>query len=73
MARYKSCPTCGNSESGTEIWKCKECGHIGCYKQVFLFSDGCMSDSFSECPRCGNTGGVFSVWHSVLGRIEDDD
>lgn len=52
MANYSHCPNCCNSEKGTSIHKCTNCGFIGCFKGGGLMSSpsGCYSSS--RCPRC---------------------
>ena len=34
MARYSSCPSCGNEEIGDTIYQCKICGRVGCSECV---------------------------------------
>ncbi len=48
---YKYCPNCHNSDSGTQIFKCRKCGHIGCFKGKLLGGgSGCWSSQ--NCPSC---------------------
>ncbi len=52
---YSNCPNCYNTEKGTSIHECKECGFIGCFKGGGLLSSnaGCFSKSY--CPKCGKS------------------
>lgn len=54
MPNYKFCPSCGNSEPGTRIYRCTSCSTIYCR--------GCSSFS-NDCPKCG------SIKWNVLGDI----
>jgi hypothetical protein len=46
------CPRCNRTE-GT-YYRCKGCGHQGCFKgRLFTSGEGCWKGS--SCPRCGET------------------
>ena len=46
------CPRCGRTE-GT-FYRCRNCGHKGCFKGKLLFSgEGCWKNS--TCPACGES------------------
>ena len=61
MAKYSSCRHCGNEEDGDLIYKCEDCGAIGCRV--------CMDPGIFlplECHSCeGND-------LDIIGKIEDD-
>ena len=65
MAEYSRCTNCGNSEKGTSIHQCTECGFVGCYKYGGLLSSNTGCYIWSNCPRCGK-----SHTSKQLGRIE---
>lgn len=50
MAKYNSCPTCGNQEKNTKVLQCRKCGFVGCWKSGILSSTGCYQGSY--CPKC---------------------
>ena len=58
MAKYNSCPKCGNSEDNTQIMQCKNCDFIGCYVR----GTGCWTDK--RCPNCGENAG-----YRILGKV----
>ncbi len=49
MAKYGSCPGCGNTEKSVQLSQCK-CGHIFCIKSGWGGGSGC---GVNGCPRCG--------------------
>lgn len=53
MSRYSSCPHCGRTKTGLDIYKCKNCGRIACYYDgIFgVGATGCWYEH-SKCPDC---------------------
>lgn len=45
---HVACPNCLNNTANQPIWKCKECGFIGCAGGGF-YTKGCWT---GNCPKC---------------------
>ena len=50
MGKYPECPSCGSTEDGRIIYKCKSCGYKGCFEYGYIYSKGCLSGD--NCPEC---------------------
>jgi DNA-directed RNA polymerase subunit RPC12/RpoP len=52
--RYAQCPneSCSNTENGTTVSKCAQCGQEFCLKVTPGGNRGCAADG--RCPHCGH-------------------
>lgn len=50
MGKYPECPSCGSSDEGRIIYKCKSCGYKGCFGYNIILTYGCLSEN--TCPEC---------------------
>jgi hypothetical protein len=52
FTEYTRCPNCGKDDDGRCIYKCVNCGWLGCSK----YSEGCWHHAKGSCcPNCGGT------------------
>ena len=67
MARTKRCcPNCHEHIPDATVYRCRDCGFLGCLKVGFFGNQGCWQRR--DCPRCESRRGAES-----FARIADHD
>jgi hypothetical protein len=68
MATKRACPNCGSTNKGRSVYRCKNCGFVGCLSAGVFSSSGCWKGS--ECPRCDKRDTHHKI--AIIGEVDSN-